>query len=358
MIYRSRAPLRISFAGGGTDVSPYFETHGGVVLSTTINKYAYATISERRDADITVASLDYDTTAKYRSNEKLIYNGELDLVKAVLKRMRKGKSKTGLDLFLHSDAPPGSGLGSSSTMVVALIGAFRAARNLPLTSYDIAELAYAIERVDLGIKGGMQDQYAATFGGFNLIEFNANTVVVNPLRISPDTMNELEYSLILCYTGRTRLSANILDRQISSVTQEKADVMESLHHSKHIAIELKNALLRGRLCDFGSLLHEAWLEKKKLDTSITSSQIDELYAIARKNGVLGGKILGAGGGGYLLLYCDFRKKHIAAQKLEAAGGQIVQFGFDPYGLRTWEVRSQSRRSTSSQPKQCDFNGAG
>ncbi|MDO8588898.1 MAG: GHMP kinase [Armatimonadota bacterium] len=352
MIYRSRAPLRISFAGGGTDVSPYFETYGGVVLSTTINKYAYATVSERRDEDISVASLDYDTVAKYRSNDKLLYNGELDLVKAVLRRMRKGRRKLGVDLFLHSDAPPGSGLGSSSTMVVALIGAFRAARNLPLTNYDIAELAYQIERVDLGIKGGMQDQYAATFGGFNLIEFNSNSVIVNPLRMSADVLNELEYSLLLCYTGRTRLSAHILDRQISSVTQQKGEVMDSLHRSKTIAIELKNALLQGRLCEFGSLLHEAWIEKKKLDTNITSSQIDELYAIARKNGVLGGKILGAGGGGYLLLFCDFKKKHVAAQKLEAAGGQIVQFGFDFQGLQTWEVRSQARRTRSQGPKQC------
>jgi D-glycero-alpha-D-manno-heptose-7-phosphate kinase len=354
MIYRSKAPLRISFGGGGTDVSPYFEQYGGVVLSTTINKYAYATISERRDGDIAVTSLDYDVTAKYRSNDRLPYNGELDLVKAVLKYMRKGSHKSGLDLFLHSDAPPGSGLGSSSTMVVALIGAFRAARNLPLTNYDIAELAYKIERQDLGIKGGMQDQYAATFGGFNLIEFNENSVVVNPLRISHDVLNELEYSLLLCYTGRTRLSANILNRQISSVVDHKGEVMDALHRSKSIAIELKNALLQGRLCDFGALLHEAWLEKKKLDTSISSSQIDELYAVARKNGAIGGKILGAGGGGYLLIFCDFRKKHTLAQKLEAAGGQIVQFGFDSQGVQTWEVRSQTRRNGRSGPKQCDL----
>jgi len=343
MIYRSKAPLRISFAGGGTDVSPYFEQYGGVVLSATINKYAYATVSERRDSDTSITSLDYGITAKYRSGERLVYNGELDLIKAALKHMRKSRNKTGLDLFLHSDAPPGSGLGSSSTMVVALVGAFRAARNLPLTNYDIAELAYKIERVDLGIKGGMQDQYAATFGGFNLIEFHANSVVVNPLRVALDVLNELEYSLLLCYTGKTRLSANILDRQISSVVEKKTDVMESLHRSKVIAIELKNALLQGRLSDFGALLHDAWLEKKRLDASISSSEIDELYSIARKNGVLGGKILGAGGGGYLLLFCDFRKKHVVSQKLEAAGGQIVPFGFDFQGLQAWEVRARSPR---------------
>ncbi|MDO8682976.1 MAG: GHMP kinase [Armatimonadota bacterium] len=353
MIYRSRAPLRISFAGGGTDVSPYFEEHGGIVLSTTINKYAYATINERKDTDTTVKSLDFDAVAKYRSNDQLSYDGELDLVKAVLKYMRKGQGKnTGLDLFIHSDAPPGSGLGSSSTMVVALIGAFQIARNLPLTNYDIAELAYKIERQDLGIKGGMQDQYAATFGGFNLIEFHADSVVVNPLRISHDVLNELEYSLLLCYTGRTRLSAHILDRQISSVEKHKKEVMNSLHRSKEIAIELKNALLRGRVCDFGALLHDAWLEKKQLDTSISSSQIDELYTIARKNGVLGGKILGAGGGGYLLLFCDFRRKHIVCQKLEEAGGQIVQFAFDYQGLQTWEVRSQARAGRGQGPQQC------
>lgn len=337
MIYRSKAPLRISFGGGGTDVSPYFEQHGGVVLSATINKYAYATVSERRSGDTSITSLDYDITAKYRSNEKLVYDGELDLIKAVLKHMRKGRNKLGLDLFLHSDAPPGSGLGSSSTMVVALIGAFQAALNLPLTNYDIAELAYRIERVDLGIKGGMQDQYAATFGGFNLIEFHADSVVVNPLRISSDVLNELQYSLLLCYTGRTRLSAKILDRQINSVARKDADVIEALHKSKAIALELKNALLQGRLSDFGALLHQAWIEKKRLDSGITSGEIDQLYEVARKHGVLGGKILGAGGGGYLLLFCDFRKKHIVAQKLEKCGGQVVNFGFDFVGLQNWSA---------------------
>lgn len=337
MIYRSKAPLRISFAGGGTDVSPFFEKYGGVVLSTTIDKYAYATLIAKRDKKISVSSLDYDVVAKYRTDEKLMYDGKLDLIKAVMKYMRKASGKKGYDLFLHSDAPPGSGLGSSSTMVVALVGVFRDYLNLPLTNYDIASLAYMVEREDLGIKGGHQDQYAATFGGFNLIEFSDKSIVVNPLRIHPDVLNELEYRLLLCYTGRTRLSAHILDRQIDSVKTENPAVIEALNRSKSIAISLKNALLQGRLDDFGGLLHEAWLEKQRLDESITNSMIDDLYEVARKNGAIGGKILGAGGGGYLLIFCDFRTKHIVARELERAGGQIVPFAFDYNGLQVWRA---------------------
>jgi D-glycero-alpha-D-manno-heptose-7-phosphate kinase len=341
MIVRSKAPLRISFGGGGTDVSPYFEEFGGAVLSTTINKYAYATLSTRDDPSITVNSLDYDIVAKYLTDDRLVYDGELDLVKAVYNNVRECCAQNGslngkgMDLFIHSDAPPGSGLGSSSTMVVALIGAFQKYLNLPLTDYDIARLAFKVERLDLAIKGGLQDQYAATFGGFNFIEFYESGVVVNPLRIHPDYLNELEYRMILCYTGKTRLSAHILDRQIGSVEDKKPLVVEALHHSKQIAVDMKNALLQGHVEEFGDLLHVAWEYKKRLDPYITSSEIDELYDVARKNGATGGKILGAGGGGYLLLFCDFRKKHICAQKLEEIGGQVVQFGFDNNGLQNW-----------------------
>ncbi|MEN6521693.1 MAG: GHMP kinase [Armatimonadota bacterium] len=341
MIVRSKAPLRISFGGGGTDVSPYCEEYGGAVLSTTINKYAYATLSTREDSTITVTSLDYDIVAKYGCNDRLVYDGELDLVKAAINNIREkcGKNsdptQSGLDIFMHSDAPPGSGLGSSSTMVVALIGMLQRYLNLPLTSYEIAQLAYTAERVDLGIKGGKQDQYAATFGGFNYIEFYSSSVVVNPLRINSEYLNELEYNLLLCYTGKTRLSAHILDRQIGSVESNKVSVMDALHQSKELAFSMKNALLQGRTNDFGALLHEAWEQKKHLDSCITNEQIDELYDVARKNGAIGGKILGAGGGGYLLIYCDFRKKHIIAEELEKHGGQVVQFNFDTAGLQTW-----------------------
>ncbi|MCL5291371.1 MAG: GHMP kinase [Actinobacteria bacterium] len=334
MYIRSKAPLRISFCGGGTDVSPYPEERGGVVLSTTIDKYAYGSLRPTGDGKISVASLDYDVVAKYKADDELLYDGELDLVKAVIKKMG---STQGLELFLHSDAPPGSGLGSSSTMVVCLIGLFKHWLKRPLTDYEIAELAYEVERIDLGIKGGMQDQYAATFGGFNFIEFLGETVVVNPLRIKPDILNELNYRLLLCYTGRTRLSAHILEHQTDAYIQKKEEVVEALDALKDLTIEMKNSLLQGRLNDFGDLLHEAWLSKKKLDANISSLQIDELYEAARERGAVGGKILGAGGGGYLLVFCPFDKKHAIAERLEQVGGQVVEFAFDFAGLQTWEA---------------------
>ena len=332
MIYRSRAPLRISFCGGGTDVSPYVEERGGVVLSTTINKYAYCSLIPRQDEEIQIQSLDYDVVAKYNRQEELQYDGELDLVKAVINKMG---APTGLSLFMHSDAPPGSGLGSSSTVVVALLGLFRHWLRKPMTDYELAGLAYQVERIDLGIAGGMQDQYAATFGGFNFIEFNRDAIIVNPLRIDPATLNELEYHLLLCYTGKTRPSANILRTQIEGYVTRKADVVAGLDALKETTILMKNALLLGRLDDFGALLHEAWQHKKKLADRITDSYIDELYEIACQHGALGGKISGAGGGGFLLLYCQFDKRHIVAEKLEEAGGQMVEFGFEPHGLQTW-----------------------
>jgi D-glycero-alpha-D-manno-heptose-7-phosphate kinase len=333
-IVRSKAPLRISFAGGGTDVPPYPQERGGAVLSVTINKYAYASLLSAEDEAITVQSLDYDVVAKYHTEADLAYNGELDLVKAVIRRL--AIERRGLRLFLHSDAPPGSGLGSSSTLVVALVGLFRHWLRQPLTDYQIAELAYQIERVDLSVKGGMQDQYAATFGGVNFIEFYDRVVIVNPLRVSAERLNELEYNLLLCYTGRTRLSANIVARQTESFIQKKEEVVRALDAQKEMAIQMKNALLQGHLDDFGHLLHQAWQTKKHLDPAITTPQIDEMYEAARREGAIGGKILGAGGGGYLLLYCPFDRKHVVAAALEQLGGQVVDFGIELRGLQTWE----------------------
>jgi D-glycero-alpha-D-manno-heptose-7-phosphate kinase len=243
-----------------------------------------------------------------------------------------------MDIFLHSDAPPGSGLGSSSTVVVTLIGAFKHWLHLPLTNYEIADLAYQIERKDLGIKGGKQDQYAATFGGFNFIEFHHDATIVNPLRVPSDTLNELHYNLLLCYTGKTRLSAHIIDDQVKGYVQHQEGVTRAMDELKHIAVALKNALLRDKPNEFGALLNEAWMNKKKMATQISNPHIDELYETALKHGALGGKITGAGGGGYMFFYCDFKRKHIVAEQLERLGAQVVEFDFDFGGLQTWEVR--------------------
>ncbi len=332
-VYRAKAPLRVSFCGGGTDVSPYPEEKGGVVLSTTVDKYAYASLKPRKDDRLRIKSLDYDVVANYH-REELEYDGELDLVKAVARHF---DMPTGADLFIHSDAPPGTGLGSSSTMCCALVGAFMEWLNQPYTSYEIAELTYRIEREELQIAGGRQDQYAATFGGVNYIEFFKDVTVVNPLRIRPEILHELEYNLLLCFTGTTRLSANIVASQTQAFVDGKKPVVKALDRMKDLTQEMKSALLLGRLNNFGKLLHVAWTEKKQLDAAITSSHIDTLYQVARRHGALGGKILGAGGGGYLLTYVPFTKKHQVARVLTEAGGEIVPFSFTEGGLATWSA---------------------
>jgi D-glycero-alpha-D-manno-heptose-7-phosphate kinase len=332
---RSRAPLRISFGGGGTDIEPYLSEKGGVVLSTTINKYCYGTLIPRTDQEIQVESLDTETFAKFLASQKLDFNGQLDLIKAVLRKFEGWKQ--GFSLFLHSDAPPGSGLGSSSTMVVTLLGLFRQWLNLPWSNYENAKLAYEIERLDLGIRGGKQDQYAAAFGGFNFIEFYHDGTIVNPLRVSPAILNELEYHLLLCYTGRTRLSANIIASQVDGYLKKNETSLQSLDQLKMITIAMKNALLQGQLNQLGELLHQAWIAKKNLAGAISNEKIDHLYHIALAKGALGGKILGAGGGGYLLLYCPYNRKHIIASELEKVGGQITSFNFEDQGLTTWRV---------------------
>ena len=336
MLIRAKAPLRISFAGGGTDVPPYPEKEGGCVLNATINKYAYGTLRPRKDGQIKIESLDFGISVNYDVDEELVYDGKLDLVKAAIKKLG-GQNSQGFDLFLHSDAPPGTGLGSSSTVMVALVGLLKEFKNMPLTDYEIANLAYIIERKELGIKGGLQDQYAATFGGFNFIEFLGDRVIVNPLKISRDVINELEHNLLLCYTGRTRLSAKIIDDQVGRYEREEEETLQALRQLKEITIEMKNALLQRRLNKFGELLHYAWESKKKLSNKITNPKIEEMYEEARKAGALGGKITGAGGGGYLLLYCSFEKKHRVAARLKNMGGTITDFAFDPYGLQTWRV---------------------
>lgn len=339
MIVRSKAPLRLSFAGGGTDVAPFKDQEGGCVLSTTINKYAYGTLQNRPDKHIKIYSLDYDLTTRYTLNRKFNRNGKLSLVKATIQRLNG--NGLGVDIFIHTDAPPGSGLGSSSAMVVSLIGLFVETLKKPLTSYDIAEMAYQIERVDLKMLGGMQDQYAAAFGGFNFIEFYRDKVIVNPLRINARTLNELQYNLLLCFIGRTRLSEKIIQQQVDNYLEKNIEAISAMKLQKKLAINMKNSLLTGKLDEFASLLDSAWLTKKKMANEISNPKIDEMYAVAKKHGAIGGKVLGAGGGGYLIFYCSSGRKHIVAEKLEKLGGKIVDFEFDFNGLQTWTAEESA-----------------
>ncbi|MEO8246777.1 MAG: GHMP kinase [Chloroflexota bacterium] len=332
---RARAPLRISFAGGGTDVPPFWQEEGGCVLSATITRYAYGSLDVRDDREIRIESLDYGLRESYSASDRLVLDGNLDLVKAAI--MKMGDGETGFDLFLHSDAPPGSGLGSSSAMIVCLVGLLAEMRGTRMTDYETADLAHVIERFDLGIPGGLQDHYAAAFGGFNFIEFLPERVVVNPLRVPDATINELQYNLLLVFTGQVRLSANIITDQVDRFRSGDIQSRDALRQLKLLAGEMKNALLHRQLDLFGALLHDEWEQKKRMSDRISHSSLDDLYEIARREGALGGKITGAGGGGYMLLYCPFERKHLIAEKLTAAGCTIATFGFEPAGLQTWRV---------------------
>jgi D-glycero-alpha-D-manno-heptose-7-phosphate kinase len=332
---RARAPLRISFAGGGTDVPPFPTIEGGCVLSATIDRYAHGSLIPRTDRMVSIESVDFKTTAEMKLDNEILCDGSLDLIKAAVRRF--GNVGTdGYDLVLRSSAPPGSGLGSSSTMMVALTGLLAQHYGVAMSAYQVAELAWTIEREDLGIAGGMQDLYAATFGGFNFIEFS-DRVIVNPLRIRDETVLELELSLLLCFTGVTRDSARVIEDQTQRAATGAGDTLAGLRAQKALAVAMKAALLTGELNEFGDLLGEAWTQKKRLSPLITNNRIDELYELALSKGALGGKITGAGGGGYILLFCDFSKKHRVIEALEFADAEVTEFAFDSRGLTTWQA---------------------
>lgn len=336
MIIRAKAPLRISFAGGGTDVPPYPEREGGCVLNATIDNFAWGSLTPRDDDQIRIESADVGVSLSYTVDSEMAFDGQLDLAKAAILRLG-AKNSHGFDVFLHSDAPPGSGLGSSSALMVGLVGLVKEFKNLPLTDYEVAHLAYVIERQDLGIQGGLQDQYASSFGGFNFIEFEKDRVVVNPLRISREVLNELEHNLLLCYTGTTRRSDHIIEDQTRRYEKNEDGTVLALRQQKQLALDMKNALLQHRLNDFGDLLHSAWESKKNLSPKISNGVIDGMYEEARKQGALGGKMTGAGGGGYMLFYCLFEKKHKVAAALRRLGAVTTEFGFDNHGLQVWRA---------------------
>jgi D-glycero-alpha-D-manno-heptose-7-phosphate kinase len=324
------APLRISFAGGGTDVPPYPSTNGGAVLSATIARCARARVRARGDHEYHVESLDLMARAAFARHE-LVFNGHLDLVKAVLRDLAPQR---GLDLTLATDAPPGSGLGSSSALVVAMLAAVGAAGGVRWSPAELARRAYHVERVDLKIEGGMQDQYSAAYGGLNFMEFHGDDqVTVRPLEVGAATVEELERSLLLAWTGRGRTDDGILRRQVDGVLGGEARSLESLEAIKALAVEMRDALLRGDLAGFADGLHQGWLQKRRLASGIATPWLDELYAVGRRAGAAGGKVPGAGGGGFLLFAMEPGRRARVAEALEAAGAPCTLVELDFRGVR-------------------------
>jgi D-glycero-alpha-D-manno-heptose-7-phosphate kinase len=335
MIFKTRAPLRISFGGGGTDVSPYPETKGGCALNSTINQYITTAFRPDDSSELRVHSLDYDTVVKFGSSEDLSFDGNMDLIKAVFSFMEMLPSG---DLYICSDAPPGSGLGSSSTLTVNLVSLLATIKGTYTDEYDIANKAFIIERERLGIPGGRQDQYAAAFGGFNFMEFKGTRTMVNPLRIKRQVIAELETCLMLCFTGLTRGSAKVIEDQTKNLKMG-GRTEEAMDRTVELALRMKDALITGRTEDFGRLLHEGWTLKKEFSEKISNPHIDKLYEEAMSVGCLGGKLLGAGGGGYLLIYTPLSLRREVSRSLEAQGGKLVPFTFERRGVENWRVEA-------------------
>jgi D-glycero-alpha-D-manno-heptose-7-phosphate kinase len=340
MIIRSKAPLRLGLAGGGTDVSPYSDQFGGAILNATIGMYANATIKPLDNGKIILHAADREERYELDATDALTIDGNLDLLKGIYNRIVRDHTKKPLsfELTTYVDAPPGSGLGSSSTLVVAVIGAFVEWLKLPLGEYDIAQLAYSIERVDLKMAGGKQDQYAATFGGVNFMEFFANDkVIVNPLRVKEKWLHELENNLILFFTETSRLSSSIIEKQRENVSNKNEKSIDAMHSLKEQSQMMKEALLRGEVDKIGEILHYGWQHKKQMAEGISNPQIDAFYETAMKAGATGGKISGAGGGGFMIFYAPYTAKYNVIKALNELGGKVMRYTFTNIGLTTWTI---------------------
>ncbi len=341
MIIRSRAPLRLSLAGGGTDVSPYCELYGGCVLNATIDLYAYCTLEVWDSNQIVFSASDKEQIYTSELTDFLEFDGNLDLHKGVYNRIVReyhNGEPLALKLTTYSDVPAGSGLGSSSTLVVAMIKAYVELLNLPLGDYDIAHMAYEIERIEVGLNGGKQDQYAATFGGFNFIEFYADDrVIVNPLRIKNWIISELESCLVLYYTGVSRESAKIIEQQSKNVAQNNEKSLEAMHEIKHYSFVFKEALLKGDVISIAKNLKWAWEAKKKTAQNISNDDIDKVYDTAVTAGAWSGKISGAGGGGFMMFIVDPVRREKVIKNLRKYGGEVIGCHFTKRGTEGWKI---------------------
>ncbi|MBQ6047643.1 MAG: dehydrogenase [Bacteroidales bacterium] len=340
MTIRSKAPLRLGLAGGGTDVSPYSDIYGGAILNATISMYAYTTIEPTNDGKVQFLAPDKNLCEVYENAMEVDTNGYFILHKGVYNRVVHQFTHKPLSLKIASfvDAPAGSGLGSSSTLVVSILGAYVEWLKLPLGEYDIARLAYEIERVDLGLAGGKQDQYAATFGGFNFMEFKGENVIVNPLRVRQRYIDELQHNLVLYYTDTSHVSADIIKEQQQNVNAGKSKSIESMHRLKEQSHKMKEVLLKGQVGEIGELLNFGWEYKKQMAQSVSNSRLDAIYDTAMAAGATGGKISGAGGGGFMFFYCPGLTRFAVREALrEKFGGETKRYDFTSEGLKTWTV---------------------
>ena len=340
MIIRSKAPLRLGLAGGGTDVSPYYDIYGGAILNATIDLYAYASLEPLNNGKIEFVIDGSDKSLCVDSAKELEGIKDFELFTGVYNRVVRQFNLSPLSFRLTSyiEAPQGSGLGTSSTIVVSLLGAFVEWLHLPLGKYDIAHLAYEIERIDLQMAGGKQDQYAATFGGINFLEFfGSDKVIVNPLQLKPEIIYELEFNLLLYFTATQRLSASIINEQVKNVNEKNTKSVDAMHNLKEQAQQMKEALLRGDLLQIGEILHFGWQNKKQMAASISNPLIDSVYDAALAHGATGGKISGAGGGGFMFFYCPAVTKIKVAKAIEQLGGRVQSFKFTQQGLTTWRI---------------------
>ena len=338
---RSRAPLRLGLAGGGTDVSPYSDEYGGAVLNATIDRFAFAFIEPSQDWKIRFISVDGGVEEAFPLDLDAIGRAQLKLHAAVYRRMVRefgGGRPLAITVRTTVDAPAGSGLGSSSALVVALVEAFRAMLDVPLGPYEIAHLAFEIERIELGLSGGKQDQYAAAFGGVNFIEFlPGGHVIVNPLRIARPALNELEISLVTCFSGVSRRSADIIDQQRTGMTQKSAKVLDSLHQLKADAVEMKQALLRANVPEMARILNRSWTAKKETAEGVSSEFIEEVSKIAFEKGALAGKVSGAGGGGFIMFIVPPERRVNIIRALNEAGAMSSSVQFTTVGAESWTL---------------------
>ena len=340
MIIRSKAPLRLGLAGGGTDVSPFSDIYGGAILNATINLYAYTTIEPTDDGKVSFFNpADGQLSETHDTAQFLDPEGFFILHKGVYNRIVKQFTHKPLSFKISTfvDAPAGSGLGTSSTLVVSILGAFVEWLKLPLGEYDIARLAYEIERNDLQMTGGKQDQYAATFGGFNYMEFIGENVIVNPLRIRQRYIDELSHNIVLYYTATSHISAQIIEEQQVNVRNKNEKSINAMLALKQQAYHMKEVLLKGDLDAIGRILDEGWHHKKLMANSVSNTFIDQTYDIARQAGATGGKISGAGGGGFIFFYCPSNTRYHVIDALNTIGGQAKRYEFVVDGLKTWTM---------------------